>query len=91
MLYTIVTTKQYRRAFKRIKHDKKSVRELANVMELLIADIELPKVYKDHPLVGNLKEFRELHIRPNVLLVYQKHKNILVLLLANLGSHSDLF
>jgi len=38
-----------------------------------------------------LKEFYELHLRVDVLLVYKKHEDVLILLLAGLGSHSDLF
>ena len=91
MQYRIVATKQYKKAFKKIKNDIKVVSEIEAILELLTTDAPLPKSYKDHQLVGNLKDSRELHIRPDLLLIYQKHEDILVLLLANLGSHSDLF
>lgn len=91
MRYVIVPSKQYRKAFKKIKNDKKLIKDLDEVIELLASDTEIPKEYKDHRLVGNLKDFRELHIRPDLLLVYQKEEDLLILLLVNLGSHSDLF
>ena len=34
---------------------------------------------KNHQLVGNLKDFRECHIRPDWLLIYQKKDDILIL------------
>jgi len=48
-------------------------------------------VYKDHQLKGNLKEFRECHVKPNLLLIYKKENNILVFTCIAVGSHSDLF
>ncbi|EDP6224342.1 type II toxin-antitoxin system mRNA interferase toxin, RelE/StbE family, partial [Campylobacter jejuni] len=43
--------------------------------------------YKDH----QLKDFRECHIKSNLLLIYQKHNNELELNILKLGSHSKLF
>lgn len=91
MKYAIVITKQYKKAFKRIKNNKALVNELESVIDLLALDKKIPREYKDHQLVGNLKAFRELHVRSDILLLYKKEKDLIVLLLANLGSHSDLF
>jgi len=91
MRYEIAATKQYKKAFKRFKHNKELVEELKSIITILAFDEKIPKSYKDHELVGNLKGLRELHIRPDVLLVYEKQDNILTLLLVNMGSHSQLF
>ncbi len=91
MKYTIVTTRQYRKAFKKIKYNTKLLADLRVILKILANDLKIPRKYKDHQLVGRLKDYRELHIRSDILLVYQKHDNILVLLLANIGSHSELF
>ncbi|KAA6499900.1 HP0894 family type II toxin-antitoxin system mRNA interferase toxin [Helicobacter pylori] len=45
--------------------------------------------YKDHPLKGALKDFRECHIKADILLVYLVKDDELILL--RLGSHSELF
>lgn len=45
--------------------------------------------YLDHPLSGKWKGYRDCHIRPDLLLIYQKSSS--VLLLVRLGSHSELF
>ncbi len=47
--------------------------------------------YKDHPLKGALKDFRECHLKPDLLLVYQIKKQENTLFLVRLGSHSELF
>lgn len=51
----------------------------------------LTSKYKDHSLSGNLKNFRELHIERDWLLVYQIKNDELVLLLIATGSHDEVF
>ncbi|GAA8115955.1 type II toxin-antitoxin system mRNA interferase toxin, RelE/StbE family [Helicobacter pylori] len=51
----------------------------------------LPPPFKDHPLKGVLKDFRECHLKPDLLLVYQIKKPKNTLFLLRLGSHSELF
>lgn len=47
--------------------------------------------YRDHLLTGDYGGFRECHIQPDWLLVYQIDGNRLILFLARTGTHSDLF
>ncbi len=51
----------------------------------------LNKKYKDHKLTGQLKEFRECHLAPDILLIYQIDDNVLILTLVSIGNHSKLF
>lgn len=44
------------------------------VLYLLLKQQPLPTKYKDHQLTGNLKDFRECHIKPDLLLVYRYHR-----------------
>jgi mRNA interferase YafQ len=60
-----------------------------DVVYKLLNGIELDYKYKDHQLKGSLKEFRECHIKPDLLLIYSIEHNILELV--NIGSHSELF
>ena len=39
----------------------------------------------------DMEEHRELHIRPDWLLIYQKKENLLILELTRTGTHADLF
>lgn len=90
IMYELSTTKQFRRSVKRFKNNQEVLKELDNIIEILLHN-EIPHLHKDHELVGNLKGLRELHIRPDLLLVYEKQDSILTLLLVNIGSHSELF
>ncbi len=65
--------------------------EVEKTIEILLSGKSLPTKYKDHVLQGTWKGFRECHIRPDVLLIYKKEKENLILILVNIGSHSELF
>lgn len=65
--------------------------ELKEVTDVLQEGNPLPEKYKDHPLTGNYKGFRECHINPDWLLIYNKKETIMVISLYRTGTHSDLF
>ncbi|HMO77824.1 MAG TPA: type II toxin-antitoxin system YafQ family toxin [Candidatus Paceibacterota bacterium] len=91
-MYKLRSTKVYRTAFKKAtRHKDFKIHKYNKVIDLLLAGEPLPQAYKDHALTGNFKGFRECHIQNDLLLMYQKHEDILVLLLINIGSHSKLF
>ena len=91
-MYKIATTNKYKKDLKRIISKTRLIEDLEDVVFLLSADdTPLPKKYNDHALQGNYAGYRECHIRPNWLLVYQKNKKDLILLLLRTGSHSDIF
>lgn len=64
--------------------------ELMTIFTLLIADHVLDTKYRDHELIGTWLGYRECHIKPDLLLIYQKLDSD-SLKLARLGSHSELF
>jgi len=80
---------QFRRDFKRLKKRSKDMEKIKIPMNLLIQENPLPKVYLDHPLTGNWKGSRDLHIEPDWLLIYTKDK--VTIRFERTGSHSDLF
>lgn len=91
-MYLIRTTKTYRREYKRISRHKDFDKDLLDkVIDTLARGNKLPNKYRDHQLTAELRDYRECHIKGDILLVYQKYKNELILLLADLGSHSSLF
>ena len=67
------------------------VEDLDKAVAILASGAPLPKEYDDHPLSGNYAGYRECHIAPDWLLVYQKNDRTLILLLTRTGTHSDLF
>jgi len=64
--------------------------ELNRIIVLLASDVPLPPKFSDHPLSGEWKGYRDCHVRPDLLLIYRKQDDN-SLVLARLGSHSELF
>ena len=62
---------------------------LHGVFKLLADDKKLPEKYYDHPLVGEWKDHRDCHIKPDLVLIYRKPDEA-TLHLVRLGSHSQL-
>ncbi|MFI3218766.1 MAG: type II toxin-antitoxin system YafQ family toxin [Methylococcales bacterium] len=90
---TIERQAAFRRDFKRDKLSgryKNFDKIIIDILTLLATDLPLPERYSDHPLMGNWLGFRECHIKPDLLLIYEK-PTVDKLILARLGSHSELF
>ncbi len=62
---------------------------LQQAIDTLKIPAPLPLKNKDHNLSGNYSEYRECHIQPDWLLIYQQTDT--ELLLYRTGSHADLF
>lgn len=87
----IITTKAFDKDYKLLKKRGYNLELIKEVVEMLANEEELPKKYKNHPLIGNYTGFMECHIRPDWLLIYKIEKNKLILTLSRTGTHSDLF
>ncbi len=91
-MYKLFTTKNFRKSLKKYrKSGTFNEEELECVVKILIAGEVLSLKYRDHKLSGDMKDFRECHIRPDLLLVYRIIEDRLVLLLADLGTHPEIF
>ena len=69
----------------------KDMSKLIAVLSQLAEGTQLPEKNHDHELSGNLKDFRECHIEPDWLLLYQVFEGELILSATATGSHADLF
>ena len=86
----VTLNRRFRRDMKRIKSGGVDIiKELKDAVVLLQADIPLEERFHDHALKGGWAPARECHIRPDILLVYEKRPGELELL--RLASHSELF
>ena len=90
MLKLLFTT-QFRRDVKRIKKQGRDIARLNAVLELLQTEEKLTFSYRDHPLVGNYLGFRECHVAPDWLLIYEIREDEMVLAASRTGSHAELF
>ena len=87
----IERTTVFRRDFRREKRGRHRDLDtaLADIVQMLATDTPLPERNRDHSLSGNWLGFRECHIKPDLLLIYEKSEGVLRLI--RLGSHSELF
>ncbi len=91
-MLTPFPTKQYKKSFKKLKHSGKfDETELNKVIDLLCLGNKLSPIYQDHDLRGEYEGYRECHIQGDILLIYKIEENKLVLVLFDIGTHSELF
>ena len=92
MMYTIRTTKQFDKAFKRCQKRNLPMHKLLEVVSILEKTGCLPQNYRPHKLTGFPgNNTWECHIQPDWLLTWRQYEDELVLLMLNTGTHSDLF
>lgn len=89
---TIERTNQFKRDYKRElkgRYGASLDEEFVRLLTALAQDDMLDPRYRDHSLTGAWKDFRDCHVRPDLVLVYQKPDDD-TLRLVRLGSHSEL-
>lgn len=80
---------RFKRDFKLAEKRGKDLDKLERLMLLIAEGGQLPESYKDHPLRGEWKGFRDAHIGPDWILIYRLEENVVHF--ERTGSHSDLF
>lgn len=90
-MYKIVYINRMKKDVRRAKKRGKDINKLIHVLELLQRGNPMPNTYHDHPLSGELKDFRECHIESDWLLMYQIFEDVLILSATATGTHADLF
>lgn len=92
LMRTIKQTSQFKRDLKREAtglHRKHLKEHFVSLTALLANDVPLTEKYKDHALTGNLKGYRDCHIKPDLVFIYRKPDDE-TLELVRIGSHSEL-
>lgn len=85
-------TKRFKRDYRREQsgmHGRRLDKLLSEIVAALAADEPLPRRCFDHPLTGDWTDHRDCHIRPDLVLIYQK-PDAERLVLVRMGSHSEL-
>ena len=88
----IERTGQFRRDYKREargRHRSSLDAALVPILVALADDQPLEPRHHDHALSGNWNDHRDCHVKPDLLLIYQKPAAV-TLRLVRLGSHSEL-
>ena len=85
----IKRTNRFNKEVEQMLKRGKDLNKLKEVVRLLAIGEKLPAKYKDHPLKGDKKGLRDLHIEPDWLLLYRIEDDFIIL--EATGTHSDLF
>lgn len=81
---------QFKKYFKKIaKLPIPDVIEVGHVIKQLQIGETLLEKYVDHLLSGNWHNYRDCHVKPDLVLIYKIDSD--ALRLARIGSHSELF
>lgn len=89
MVYKIATTKRFDKEYAKLsQNDRKLVK---GVINRLAKDEILERKYKDHPLKGEFDGFRDCHVKSDLVLIYSKNKDTLILTAFRINTHSELF
>ena len=88
----IESTGQFKRDYKREakgQHRATLDADLKAILQFLAADEPLDARHRDHALTGEWKDYRDCHLKPDLVLIYQK-PDPRSLRLVRFGSHSEL-
>jgi mRNA interferase YafQ len=89
---TIERTTQFKRDYKREsrgRHRATLEASLTAVIVPLMKNAPLVPRHRDHPLTGEWAGFRDCHVKPDLVLIYEL-PDAETLRLVRLGSHSEL-
>ncbi|MDR0665941.1 MAG: type II toxin-antitoxin system YafQ family toxin [Campylobacteraceae bacterium] len=87
--YVITTSKAFDKAYAKLQDKDKDFTDI--VINKLADDEPLEAKHKDHALKGKMADFRDCHIKPDLVLIYTKDKDLLILTAVRIGTHSELF
>ena len=76
-MYRFKPSSKFRKQYKKLNQKEKEITK--KIINKLLNDEILESKYKDHKLIGKYAGFRECHIKPDLLLIYKKENNALIL------------
>ncbi len=88
----IERTTQFKRDYKREtkgQHRRSLESDFIRTLNCLTCDVPLSEKHHDHALTGEWEDYRDCHIKPDMVLIYRRPDDA-VLQLVRLGSHSEL-
>jgi mRNA interferase YafQ len=88
-VFKIFRSTKFKKDYKKLTLSEKNLLKI--VVSKLAKGEKLSEKYKDHKLIGNYLNYRECHIKPDLLLIYKIDNDVLKLSLSRISSHSQLF
>jgi len=80
---------QFKKDFKKLSKSGNDIGSFEEAVKALTLGSSLPNNVKDHKLHGQYKNRRELHLKPDLLLIYKISNDYIIL--ERIGSHSELY
>lgn len=90
-MYELEYTNSFEKDLKRCKKRGYNLQLLQEAIDILQEKGELPAQYRPHKLSGKLVGLWECHIKGDWLLIWQQNDTVLILIMTETGTHSDLF
>jgi mRNA interferase YafQ len=89
MKFGLARTKRFKKSYKKLHLKDSDEAVYIDVVSKLLNGMPLDEKYKDHFLKGNPQQYKECHLKPDLLLIYRIYRDEVQLI--DIGSHSDLF
>jgi len=89
MLFKLIRAKSFLKDYEKKRLSDQHYTKFIIVLGKLLNNEILSDEYLDHELKGNWSNYRELHISGDLLLIYKKTENEIILV--RIGTHSQLF
>mgnify|MGYP002624328998 FL=1 len=89
MKYKIFLTSRFKKDAKKLSAKLKE--ETQALINKIASGEPLEEKFQDHQLSGKLKEYRDCHVRPDLVLIYKIEEEVLLLSAFRIGSHSEVF
>ncbi len=90
MTYTPYYTNLFKKQLKLLEKRGYDMSIFKEVVDMLLDGVPLPPKYRDHPLHGDRRGYRDCHIQSDWVLIYKINKDILTLIFSVTGTHADL-
>ena len=82
-------SKSFKKDFKKLNENDRE--DTLEVLYKLSRGEKLDPKYKEHALKGEYSKYRDCHIRPDLVLIYEKREDLLILKALRIGKHSEVF
>ena len=90
MKYTPYYTSKIKKQLRLLEKRGYEMSLFKEVVDMLLDGETLPPKYNDHPLYGGRRGYRDCHIKGDWVLIYKIDKDVLTLVLAETGTHTDI-
>ncbi len=89
MKYKIFLPSRFKKDAKKLSAKLKE--ETQALINKIASGEPLEEKFQDHQLSSKLKEYRDCHVRSDLVLIYKIEEEVLLLSAFRIGSHSEVF